>query len=286
MDAEEDLDRHGVTAYLKDVVTLLLENRPDSPIAFIAHYFRTVTQGSSPLLRAYRYIRLASPEQDAFTDNLVASYSALDSRRSSCGVIGSDLMKLLRLIGADCSLDISLSLLVLLGKAESDPVAFTEFSSAVRSPSLGRPVRRRHPVPHTAAAARGSAPQPHACTVYPQVRACLQYDQFFRAAEALYTVCEQHAVCLQGATVQGARHPSTVLAAPRRCWSACGVVAVTLGSEWRFRWQGVACRRVSLRSRSGKCAAAREGGGSRRWRGMCCPRPPEALPTSARRVER
>ena len=36
MDAEEYLDRYGVTAYMKDVVTLLLENRPASPIAFIA----------------------------------------------------------------------------------------------------------------------------------------------------------------------------------------------------------------------------------------------------------
>ena len=53
---------------MKDVVTLLLENRPSSPIAFMAKYFRTVTQGSSPLLRAYRYIRLASPSQDAFVD--------------------------------------------------------------------------------------------------------------------------------------------------------------------------------------------------------------------------
>ena len=53
MDAEEYLDRYGVTAYMKDVVTLLLENRPPEPIDFIADYFRTVIQGSSPLLRAY-----------------------------------------------------------------------------------------------------------------------------------------------------------------------------------------------------------------------------------------
>lgn len=132
LDAEEYLDRHGVTAYLKDVVTLLLENKPESPIAFIAQYFRTVTQGSSPLLRAYRYIKLASPEQDAFTDNLVASFTSLEGIRSIGGVTGSDLLKLLRLIGADCSLDISQSLLLLLGKAESDPIGFVEFSSAVR----------------------------------------------------------------------------------------------------------------------------------------------------------
>ena len=77
MDAEEYLDRYGVTAYMKDVVTLLLENRPPEPIDFIADYFRTVIQGSSPLLRAYRYVRLAQPHQKAFTDNLVAAYLSL-----------------------------------------------------------------------------------------------------------------------------------------------------------------------------------------------------------------
>lgn len=33
---EEYLERAGVTAYLKDVTTLLLENRPADPIHFIA----------------------------------------------------------------------------------------------------------------------------------------------------------------------------------------------------------------------------------------------------------
>lgn len=93
---EEYLDRHGVTAYMKDVVTLLLENRPASPIAFISKYFRTVTQGSSPLLRAYRYIQLAGPQHSSFVDNLVAAYVALDCRRGTNGVTGAELLRLLR----------------------------------------------------------------------------------------------------------------------------------------------------------------------------------------------
>ena len=35
LDAEEYLDRCGVTAYMKDCVTLLLENRPDEPLSFM-----------------------------------------------------------------------------------------------------------------------------------------------------------------------------------------------------------------------------------------------------------
>jgi hypothetical protein len=35
--AQEYLDRYGVTTYLKDVITLVLENRPDDPIDFIGN---------------------------------------------------------------------------------------------------------------------------------------------------------------------------------------------------------------------------------------------------------
>jgi hypothetical protein len=34
---QEYLDRYGVTTYLKDVITLVLENRPDDPIDFIGN---------------------------------------------------------------------------------------------------------------------------------------------------------------------------------------------------------------------------------------------------------
>ena len=138
LDSEEYLDRCGVTAYLKDVVTLLLENQPAKPIDFLADYFRTVIQGSSPLLRAYRYVRLASPSQDAFTDNLVAAYHALDVHRGSGVVAGSELLRLLRLIGKDFPINITRSLLLLIEKRETDPIDFAEFSVAVRSRSAGR----------------------------------------------------------------------------------------------------------------------------------------------------
>ena len=95
LDAEEYLDRCGVTAYMKDCVTLLLENRPDEPLTFMGDYFRTVTQPSSPLLRAYRYIRLTPLDRPAFPDNLVAAYAALDSQRGTNGVTGAELQRLL-----------------------------------------------------------------------------------------------------------------------------------------------------------------------------------------------
>ena len=132
----EYLDRHGVTAYMKDVVTLLLENRPASPIAFIQKYFLTVTQGSSPLLRAYRYIQLTPPHRSAFVDNLVAAYATLDNRRGASHVTGADLLRLLRLLCVDCPVDVSATLLQQLDRTEGDPISFDEFSAAVRAALL------------------------------------------------------------------------------------------------------------------------------------------------------
>ena len=101
LDAEEYLDRCGGTAYMKDCVTLLLENRPDEPLTFMGDYFRTVTQPSSPLLRAYRYIRLTPLDRPAFPDNLVAAYAALDSQRGTNGVTGAELQRLLAVVRTD-----------------------------------------------------------------------------------------------------------------------------------------------------------------------------------------
>eukprot|EP00320_Phaeocystis_rex_P006832 CAMPEP_0119089594 /NCGR_PEP_ID=MMETSP1178-20130426/149558_1 /TAXON_ID=33656 /ORGANISM="unid sp, Strain CCMP2000" /LENGTH=237 /DNA_ID=CAMNT_0007072957 /DNA_START=58 /DNA_END=767 /DNA_ORIENTATION=- len=151
LDAEEYLDRCGVTAYMKDCVTLLLENRPDEPLTFMGDYFRTVTQPSSPLLRAYRYIRLAPLDRPAFPDNLAAAYAALDSQRGT-NVTGAELQRLLAVICSDYPIDVSHSLLAAVGKREADVVNYDVFSAAVR--------------------------------------ACLQYEAFFHRLDAVFALCD------------------------------------------------------------------------------------------------
>lgn len=75
----EYLDKHGVTTYLKDVVTLLLENRPEDPMEFMADYFRNVVNGTSTIVRSFRYIKLTSRMRESFFDNLVAAYTSLNN---------------------------------------------------------------------------------------------------------------------------------------------------------------------------------------------------------------
>jgi len=60
MNEEEFLDAFGVGSYLKDVTTLLLENRPDDAIGFVNDYFKNVAQGSSEIVRAFRCVPLNS----------------------------------------------------------------------------------------------------------------------------------------------------------------------------------------------------------------------------------
>eukprot|EP00967_Tisochrysis_lutea_P007041 scaffold8376_cov33-Tisochrysis_lutea.AAC.2 len=125
------LVRLGVTAYMKDMVTLLLENRPDEPIGFITDYFRTVLAGSNQLTRALRFIKLSPAGHSAFEDNLVAAYASLDGRRGH--VAAGELQKLLRLLCADAPLNVSRCMLILMDKRDADPISFAEFDCAVRA---------------------------------------------------------------------------------------------------------------------------------------------------------
>ena len=70
-------DASGLTVYLKDVVTLCLENRPSDPVAFIAEYLRRVTHRTTPVSRACQYLKLAPHHRRAFMDNAAVAHAGL-----------------------------------------------------------------------------------------------------------------------------------------------------------------------------------------------------------------
>ena len=92
---EEYLNKYGLTAYFKDVMTLVLENRPNDPLEFITEYYRNCAEGSSYLHRSYRYIRLTERNKEVFMDNLYMAYKSLSRRKGSIGTTGEELTKLL-----------------------------------------------------------------------------------------------------------------------------------------------------------------------------------------------
>lgn len=72
---------------------------------------------------------LCKPNHDAFMDNLVSAYMNLDARRggTNMGLLGSEYLKLIRMICIDFPEDVVELILDTLGKKESDVVSFEEF---------------------------------------------------------------------------------------------------------------------------------------------------------------
>lgn len=130
---EEYLNKYGLSAYFKDVMTLVLENRPHDPIDFITEYYRNCAQGSSHLHRSYRYIRLTERNNDVFMDNLYMAYKSLSRRKGSIGATGEEMSKLLALLCHDFPPDVSSNILRRLGRRAADVVTFEEFALATKS---------------------------------------------------------------------------------------------------------------------------------------------------------
>ena len=92
-------DASGLTVYLKDVVTLCLENRPSDPVAFIAEYLRRVTHRTTPVSRACQYLKLAPHHRRAFMDNAAVAHAGLcagSNKTQTPGVRPEDHLLVLR----------------------------------------------------------------------------------------------------------------------------------------------------------------------------------------------
>ena len=150
---QQKFEMLGLTAYMKDVVALLLENRPEDPVAFVAEYFATASRGAPPLARSYEWIRYSDRSREAFMDNLVTAYNALNSSTGGPGLTGKQYNKLLRQVCTDFPVDVVHSVMTLLGKGANDMVDFPAFCAGIN--------------------------------------ACLMYEEFFEYAEWLFKGCDQ-----------------------------------------------------------------------------------------------
>ena len=124
-------DRSNLTVYLKDVVTLVLENRPEDPVAFVADYLRRVLSGASPLSRAYQYLTLSPHHRQAFVDNATVAFSVLDA--GPRGLTGADHADLLRTLLADAPPDVARAAADALAPRPDASVDFFEFLASARA---------------------------------------------------------------------------------------------------------------------------------------------------------
>ncbi|XP_032231585.2 tubulin polyglutamylase complex subunit 1 [Nematostella vectensis] len=82
------LSRTGVTTQMKEVVKLLMENRPEDPLIFLAEYFDNLADTATALMQAHQKLLLVHHSQPAFYSNLMEAYDTLSHQKGSNGLRG------------------------------------------------------------------------------------------------------------------------------------------------------------------------------------------------------
>ena len=79
LSAAEYLERHQITFYLRDVISLLLRAKDDRPLEFIADYFSEVLNGTHVLLREYGFVwQMRARDRWAFVQSVREALADLD----------------------------------------------------------------------------------------------------------------------------------------------------------------------------------------------------------------
>ncbi|XP_073230191.1 tubulin polyglutamylase complex subunit 1-like [Porites lutea] len=89
--AESPLDflsRTGVTSDIKDAITLVIENRPEDPISFLAEFFDCHASTTTALMKAHQKLLLAHHSRPSFQNNLLLAYNILHKQKNSNGLHG------------------------------------------------------------------------------------------------------------------------------------------------------------------------------------------------------
>lgn len=126
----EFLARSGITSYMKDVISILLEHRPEDPLEHIADYFSNVVHGVPAVTRAYRQIKLGHYTRSSFMDNVALAYSTMSVQKGSLGgkgVVGNDYAQLLGMLCSDFSPQASNTLLEKINFKDNEIVSFPAF---------------------------------------------------------------------------------------------------------------------------------------------------------------
>ena len=93
------LNRTGMTGQMQDVLSKIIQNRPQDPIVFLASYFETVGDKTDRVLKAHQQVCLTHHSKPAFHTNVRAAYHLLSETKVSKrmkginGKVYSDLLK-------------------------------------------------------------------------------------------------------------------------------------------------------------------------------------------------
>ncbi|CAB3982387.1 Hypothetical predicted protein [Paramuricea clavata] len=128
------LARVGVTRQMQEVISIILENRPEDPVAYIAEYFANIAEHVSSVSQAYQHLCLSHHNQPSFENNLLKAYAVLN--RQKCGqglkgLTGKSYNELLDMLCRDIASNEADTLLNMLQKREQGIVRFNVFASGV-----------------------------------------------------------------------------------------------------------------------------------------------------------
>mmetsp|Transcript_17385 Transcript_17385/g.32997 ORF Transcript_17385/g.32997 Transcript_17385/m.32997 type:complete len:180 (-) Transcript_17385:687-1226(-) len=66
MTSKKYLDKHHVLKYLQDAIGLMIENKVERPLHFLADYFASIERGTNVLYRNFRYVNATPRNRKSF----------------------------------------------------------------------------------------------------------------------------------------------------------------------------------------------------------------------------
>ena len=114
LSSEEYLEKHNISFYLNDVISLLLNARDEQPLERISEYFESVLAGTHTLLREYAFVSESARERWAFAQSVREALADLDHTQP---ISAPDLTQLVRLVCPDFPHEMSVEACRLCGAA-------------------------------------------------------------------------------------------------------------------------------------------------------------------------
>jgi len=78
LSAKKYLEKYYILRYIQDAVSLMLENKCERPLHFLADYFLSIEKGANVLHRNFRYVNCTPRNRQSFIQQFYDAYKSID----------------------------------------------------------------------------------------------------------------------------------------------------------------------------------------------------------------